>query len=312
MRTAALESAAWTASPACSSTSASSRPAASAGPRPISASRSRRPPRRSPPSRSASECRLLHRSTRGVTPTEAGALYYGKCKLIAHEIEEADNLATLLQSEVGGQLRISTPVAFGRRVLIPLVLRYMQAHPGVGIDLAFDDRYVNLVEQGVDLALRMGRLADSSLGARYLGRNPWLMVAAPSYLAARGVPREPAELAGHACLVYSSVQGDDRWSFAAPGGDEVSVAVKGPLRSNNLSAVLAAARAGMGLAVLPWYVARESLDAGAVRQVLADHLLPAQELHAVFPSPRQVPSKVTSFIAFLQDALHGDWWRRAT
>jgi DNA-binding transcriptional LysR family regulator len=255
--------------------------------------------------------RLLHRSTRGVTTTEVGALYYDKCKLIARELEEADNLATLLQSEVAGQLRISTSVAFGRRVMIPLVLRYMHKHPGVGIDLTFDDRYVNLVEQGIDLAIRMGRLADSSLGARYLGTNPWLMVAAPSYLAAHPAPRVPADLAQHACLVYSSVQGDDRWSFTGPAGEEVSVPVKGPLRSNNLSAVLAAARAGMGLAVLPWYVARESVADGAVQQVLADHALPAQEVHAVFPSPKRVPSKVTSFIVFLQESLQGDWWRRA-
>jgi DNA-binding transcriptional LysR family regulator len=255
--------------------------------------------------------RLLHRSTRGVTTTEVGALYYDKCKLIARELEEADNLAALLQSEVAGQLRISTSVAFGRRVMVPLVVRYMQQHPGVSIDLTFDDRYVNLVEQGVDLAIRMGRLADSSLGARYLGTNPWLMVAAPSYLAAHPAPRVPADLARHACLVYSSVQGDDRWTFTGPAGEELSVPVKGPLRSNNLSAVLAAARAGMGLAVLPWYVARESVADGAVQQVLADHALPAQEVHAVFPSPKRVPSKVTSFIAFMQDGLQGDWWRRA-
>ena len=255
--------------------------------------------------------RLLHRSTRGVTPTEVGALYYEKCKLIAREIDEADNLATLLQSRVGGMLRISTSVAFGRRVLVPLVLRYMALHPEVMIDLSFDDRYVNLVEQGVDLAIRMGPMADSALGARYLGTNPWLMVAAPSYLAARGTPRSAADLAQHACLVYSSVQGDDRWSLTTAAGEKLSVPVKGPLRSNNLSAVLGAARAGMGLAVLPWYVARESLADGTVEPVLSDHGLPEQEVHAVFPSPKLVPLKVTSFSSFLQQALAGDWWRQA-
>lgn len=253
--------------------------------------------------------RLLHRSTRGVTPTEVGALYYDKCKLIAREIDEADNLATLLQSQVGGTLRISSSVAFGRRVMVPLVLRYMAQHPAATIDLSFEDRYVSLVEQGVDLAVRMGRLADSTLGARYLGTNPWMMVAAPGYLQEHPAPRVPSDLAAHRCLVYSSVQGDDRWQFTGPSGEELSVAVRGPLRSNNLSAILDAARAGMGLAVLPCYVARESVAEGVVQAVLSDHHLPAQEMHAVFPSPKLVPLKVTNFIGFLQQSLAGDWWR---
>jgi DNA-binding transcriptional LysR family regulator len=255
--------------------------------------------------------RLLHRTTRGVSPTEVGALYYDRCKSIAHEIEAADNLATLMQSGVGGTLRVSTSVAFGRRVLVPLALRYMHEHPQVAVDLAFEDRYVNLVEQGVDLAVRMGRLADSSLGARYLGTNPWLMVAAPTYLKARGTPRRATDLTEHACLVYSSVQGDDRWTLTSPQGREASVPVAGPLRSNNLSALLAAARAGFGLAILPHYVARDSLADGSVVPVMEDHGLPAQEVHAVFPSPKLVPSKVTSFIGFLQRALQQAWWTRS-
>ena len=255
--------------------------------------------------------RLLHRSTRGVTATEVGTLYYDKCKAIQRELEEADNLATLLQSRVGGTLRVSTSVAFGRRIVTPLALRFMAEHPDIAIDLGFDDRYVNLVEQGVDLALRMGRLADSSLGARYLGVNPWLAAAAPAYLARRGTPRTPAELPAHDCLVYSSVQGDDRWTFTAASGEETSTPVKGPLRSNNLSAVLEACRAGLGLAVLPWYVARESLAQAAIVPVLADHALPSQQLHAVFPSPKLLPGKVRSFIDFLQRELAAEWWARA-
>src|SRR5512140_3553956 len=135
--------------------------------------------------------RLFHRSTRGVTPTEVGAAYYDKCKLIARELEEADSLAALMQSRVQGTLRINTSVAFGRRVLTPMVLRFMQQHPGLQVDLSFEDRYVNLVEHGIDLALRMGRLSDSSLGARFLGVNPWVLVAAPAYLAEHGTPLEP-------------------------------------------------------------------------------------------------------------------------
>jgi DNA-binding transcriptional LysR family regulator len=254
--------------------------------------------------------RLFHRSTRGVTPTEVGTAYYDQCKVIVRQLDDADNLAALMQSRVQGTLRVSTSVAFGRRVLTPLVLRFMQQHPGLQVDLGFEDRYVNLVEQGVDLALRMGRLADSTLGARYLGTNPWVLVAAPGYLAQHGAPQAPADVAKHAALVYSSVQGDDRWHFSGADGKALAVPVTGPLRSNNLSALLAAARAGMGLAILPRYVAQESLNSGAVRPLLEAWALPAQEIHAVFPSPRLLPTKVSGFVDWLQGQFEGDWWAR--
>lgn len=272
--------------------------------------------------------RLLNRNTRGVSATEIGALYYEKCKAIQRDLEEADNLASLLQSRVSGQLRISTSVAFGRRVLTPLVLAFMRQHPEISIDLSFDDRYVNLVEQGVDVAIRMGRLADSSLGARYLGRNPWVLVASPAYLKAHGAPKAPADVAAHPCLIYSSVQGDERWHFTGGSGHtgaigtigssdghdatcEQSVAVHGPLRTNNLSVVLEAALAGMGLAILPWYVAHDDVRAGRVMPLLAEHALPVQEMHAVFPSPKLVPSKVASFIDVLQGQFTPQWWQGA-
>ena len=269
--------------------------------------------------------RLLHRSTRGVTPTEVGAAYYDKCKAIARQLEEADNLAALMQSRVRGTLRISTSVAFGRSVLVPMVLRFMQQHPELQVDLNFEDRYVNLVEHGVDLAIRMGRLADSSLGARYLGMNHWVLVGAPAYLRKHGTPATPAELAQHAALIYSTVQGDDLWHFTGvhrkdgnDGNDgnngqdrpALAIAVRGPLRSNNLSALLAAARDGMGLAVLPRYVAQDSLRAGQVLPLLAGWTLPAQEMHAVYPSPRLVPTKVSGFVDWLQGEFGAEGWAR--
>ena len=268
--------------------------------------------------------RLLNRNTRGVSATEIGALYYEKCKTIQRELEEADNLASLLASSVGGQLRISTSVAFGRRVLTPLVLAFMRQHPEISIDLSFDDRYVSLVEQGVDVAIRMGRLADSSLGARYLAQNPWVLVASTAYLKEHAAPQVPAEVAEHPCLTYSSVQGDERWHFtstsvdtrasasaSAAGGREVSVPVRGPLRTNNLSVLLEAARAGMGLAILPRYVAHASVRDGQVTPLLTGFALPVQEMHAVFPSPKLLPLKVSSFIGYLQQQFAGAWWEKA-
>jgi len=253
--------------------------------------------------------RLLHRSTRGVTPTEVGSAYYDKCKLIARQLEEADNLAALMQQRMQGTLRISTSVAFGRRVMTPLALQFMRQHPELQLDLSFDDRYVNLVEQGIDLAIRMGRLADSSLGARFLGVNPWVVVASAAYLKQRGTPATPADLPGHDALIYSSVQGDDRWHFS--GGDArkaLLVPVKGPLRSNNLSALLAAARAGLGVAALPWYVAHDSVRDKQLTPLLAAWSLPEQEIHAVYPSPTLVPSKVSAFVDFARERFGQRWW----
>ena len=213
-----------------------------------------------------------------------------------------------MQSQLQGGLRITTSVAFGRRVLVPLVMRFMKLNPKLQIELSFEDRYVDLVAQGIDVAIRMGRLADSTLGARFLGINPWVVVASPGYLAQRGTPRSLADLADHDALVYSTVQGDARWLFTAADGQLHPVAVRGPLRSNNLSALLAAARGGMGLAALPWYVAHESVKAGAVQPVLTDWSLPSQEIHAVYPSPRLVPAKVSGFIEWLQGQIGGTWW----
>ncbi|MGL4574162.1 MAG: LysR family transcriptional regulator, partial [Burkholderiaceae bacterium] len=155
--------------------------------------------------------RLLHRSTHGVSPTEVGALYYEKCKLIAHHVEEAETVAALMQSQVQGGIRISTTMDFGRRVLAPLVLRFLKLNPKVQIEILFDDHIVNMVEQGVDVAIRMGRLTDSTLGARYLGQNPWSVVAAPHYLAQRGRPATPGDLSSHHALICSTVQSDSRW-----------------------------------------------------------------------------------------------------
>lgn len=254
--------------------------------------------------------RLLNRNTRGVSLTEPGALYYEKCKGIVRDAEEAESIVQLRQNQAQGLLRIGTSVAFGRRVVVPLALEYMRRNPQVRLDLSFEDRYVELVAQGIDVAIRMGRLADSSLGARFLGINPWVMVAAPAYLKKEGVPKRAQDLSSHAALIYSSVVGDDVWRMHTPKGEPVTVPVSGRFRANNVSAVLAAAREGMGIALMPRYVASDSLKTGTVREVLPDHKLPEQEIHAVFPSPKLVPGKVSGFVAYLQAHFDEGWWAK--
>jgi DNA-binding transcriptional LysR family regulator len=254
--------------------------------------------------------RLLNRNTRGVSLTEAGALYYEKCKGIVRDVEEADSSVKTRQSQAQGLLRVGTSVAFGRRVLTPLALEFMAKNPQVQVDLNFEDRYSDLVAQGLDVAVRMGKLADSTLGARFLGTNPWVLVASPKYFKHHHVPRRPSDLSGHAALIYSSVQGDDVWRLFSPKGEPVTVPVSGRLRSNNLSAVLAAARAGLGIAALPWYVAGDSLASKHIVKVLRDYSPPEQEIHAVFPSPKLVPGKVQAFVAFLQGRFGNRWWEQ--
>jgi DNA-binding transcriptional LysR family regulator len=256
------------------------------------------------------KARLLNRNTRGASLTEIGTLFYEKCKTILREAEEADGIARLRQDGAQGLLRIGSSVAFGRRVTVPLVLEFMREHPNVQVDLSFEDRYTDLVAQGIDVAVRLGKLADSSLGARFLGTNPWLFVASTAYLRTAGTPRRADDLSAHSALIYSSVQGGDVWRVRSPKGEVATVRVSGKLRSNNLSAVLAAARAGLGIAALPWYVAADSIASHALTQVLPGHGLPEQEIHAVYPSPKLVPAKVLAFLAFLARRFDGAWWER--
>ncbi|MEO5862046.1 MAG: LysR family transcriptional regulator [Burkholderiales bacterium] len=253
--------------------------------------------------------RLLNRNTRGLSLTEVGALYYEKCKAILEQFEEADNVVNLRHTEVSGRLRIGASVAFGRRVVTPLMLEFMRRHPQLHVDLGFVDTYVDLVAQGIDVAIRMGQLADSSLGARYLGDNPWIMVASPAYLKKQGAPKTPGDLSKHNVLLYSTVHSDDRLHFVTPDSKRITVTARGNLRSNNLSAVLAAVRAEMGVAALPNYVAASSLRDGNVVPILTSFTLPAQEIHAVYPSPKQVAPKVSTLILFLQNNFQGEWWK---
>lgn len=252
---------------------------------------------------------LLHRSTRGVTPTEIGKIYYEKCKGIAREIEEADDLASLMQSKVRGKLTISSSVAFGRRVLMHSILEFMSHHPELEVNLDMDDRYINLIEQGVDLAIRMRRLPDSSLGSRFLGLNPWVLVANPTYLKDNPAPKKPEDVRNHQALIYTTTQGDHRWTFTKGNDQSEIIEVKGPFTSNNLSSILAAARVGMGLAAVPWYVAHQSVKDKVLEPVMQDWALPTQEIHAVFSSPKHVPTKVSQCIDWLQTQFKGEWWK---
>lgn len=253
--------------------------------------------------------RLVNRNTRRLSLTEAGRLYYDRSKALLDLVAETENLAVDERTALRGKLRIATSVAFGRRVVVPLILSFMRGHPEIEVDLRCDDTYIDLVAQGIDVSVRLGRLADSSLAARALGFNPWAMVASPDYLKRRGTPAVPKDLERHDVLVYSSVHGDDHLHFQHAKQGRVSVRVRGPFRSNNLSSLLAAARDGIGIAALPLYVAGTSLAQGRLERVVNEYELPGQEIHAVFPSPKLLPSRVSAFVDHLKGHFaRADWY----
>ena len=255
--------------------------------------------------------KLLHRSTRRLVLTEAGRSYLAACERILAEIEEAEASASLDRIEPRGTLRLNVPLTFGLRQIVPALTAFSRLHPAVAVDLGLADRYVDLIEEGWDLAVRIGRLKDSGLVARRLAPCRTIVCAAPSYLEARGAPRSPEDLSGHNCLGYTlpSAIGAGRWAFGA-GGDVV-VPVEGNLRANNGDALLAAALAGQGLIYQPTFIVGDSLRDGSLLRVLSGYPTLELGVHAVLPSGRQTPAKVRAFVEFLarRFAPHPEWDR---
>ncbi|MGO4704874.1 LysR family transcriptional regulator [Microvirga sp. 2MCAF38] len=245
--------------------------------------------------------KLLNRSTRGMTLTEAGRSYLSACERILAEIEEADASASLDRVEPRGTLKLNVPLAFGIREIAPALAEFSRLHPAVTVDLGLTDRYVDLIEEGWDLAIRIGRLKDSGLVARRIAPCRVVVCAAPSYLFTHGTPRTIADLQQHNCLGYTlpNALGANRWTFGE--NSEIVAPVSGNLRANNGDALLAAALAGQGLIYQPTFIVGDSLRAGALMRIDLD--CPPHEfgVHAILPSGRQAPAKVRVFIEFLAE-----------
>ena len=243
--------------------------------------------------------KLLHRSTRSLVLTEGGRSYLAACERILAEIEEAETSASLDRVEPRGTLRLNVPVTFGFRHVAPALAEFSRLHPAVSIDLGLADRFVDLIEEGWDLAVRIGRLKDSTLVTRKIAPCRIAICAAPSYFKEHGIPRSPDDLSRHNCLGYtlSSSVGADRWQFG-PEGD-ITVPVQGNLRANNGDALLAAALTGQGLIYQPTFLVGDSLRSGELVRVLDDWPTPNFAVHAVLPSGRQAPAKVRAFVEFL-------------
>jgi DNA-binding transcriptional LysR family regulator len=246
--------------------------------------------------------RLLNRTTRGLSPTEAGATFYDRATRILEDLQEAEASLTQLQNRATGTLRINASVAFGQIFLVPSLFEFRRKYPEIHIDLSLNDRFVDLVQEGMDLAIRLGPLEDSQLVARNLGKSARLCVASPQYLAARGTPSAPQELASHNCITYTYTTTGSEWRFQGDQG-MIPVRVFGDFRTNNAFAILQAAVEGVGVANLPKFMVRGELAAGTVVPVLERYGPMSVDVHAVYPTARFESSKLKLFLEFLQQEV---------
>lgn len=249
--------------------------------------------------------RLLNRTTRRLSLTEAGAAFYQGCQRVVAEAEAAERAVTHLASAPRGRLRINAPMSFGLRHISPALPEFLGRYPELAVDLTLNDRVVDLVEEGFDVGVRIAPLADSSLVARRLAPSRSVLSAAPAYLEARGAPRDLDALEDHACLIYSYQASGEAWRLSGPAGER-RLKVSGPLRVNNGDAILAAALGGLGVALLPCFICGDDLRAGRLVRVLPGWQAAAgNAVSAVYPAARHLSPKVRVFVDFLAGRFRG-------
>jgi DNA-binding transcriptional LysR family regulator len=246
---------------------------------------------------------LLQRSTRRVTPTEAGLAFYDRALRILSDVEEALSAVRDLQEKPAGRLRINAPMSFGTLHLAPLVAEFMARYPDVQVELVLGDRFIDPIEEGFDVTLRIGeRPALSSLMLREFVESKRVLCASPAYLRLAGEPVTPAELRQHRCLHYGYQDSGSHWRLAGPV-DEKSWAIHCVMWSNNGEILKAAAIADQGIALLPTFIVGSALQEGSLRTLLNDYRPRATRLFALYPRHRHLSAKVRLFIDMLEELI---------
>lgn len=240
---------------------------------------------------------LLHRTTRRQSLTDVGRAFYDRCKQVLAEVEAAESVAQDMRSQPKGVLRVNAPVTFGAFSLAPFVTRYLARYPETSIDLTLNDRFVDPLEEGFEVMIRVGEVSDASLVAHTLAPYRLIACASPDYLARHGTPKVPAELEQHACLAYAywSRSIPCRWLFTRNGRSE-EVRATGRMRSNDWKALLHAAIEGFGITLGPESVLSAEIAAGRLVRVLPDYEGPSRPMYVIYPSGRRPTVKVRSFV----------------
>lgn len=247
--------------------------------------------------------RLLNRTTRRLALTEAGQAFHQHALRILAEAEEAELAVSQLHASPRGLLRVSVPMSFGIQHLGPVLCPFLERYPDLTLEAAYDDRLVDLVAEGFDVAVRIARLADSSMIARKIAPCRRVAVASPDYVARRGMPRHPAELAGHETLLYTLQTTANTWTLVHTDGSRADVTLSGRLRVNNGDALRAAAVAGLGIIVTPTFIVGADLAAGRLVRVLPEWEADPIHVYAVYPPGRHLSVKVRAFVDFLAEAF---------
>ncbi|NKX45179.1 LysR family transcriptional regulator [Roseicyclus persicicus] len=247
--------------------------------------------------------RLLNRTTRRVSPTEIGLAYYDRARRVLNDAGEADALVTAMQSAPSGTLRVSVATDFGVNHVSPILGRFLHEYPEVTVNMVLNNRYVELISEGFDMAIRVGELEDSSLRARKICETQRRMIAAPSYFAKYGRPERIDDLNEHKLLHYSNNANANVWKITAPSGEQRQVRTGGWLTVNDGQSLLNAAIGGLGIAYLPSFLYAEPMRAGLVEDVIPDLPVEIQGVYAIYPPGRYTQPKVRAFIDFLVDTF---------
>lgn len=242
--------------------------------------------------------RLLQRTTRKIVPTEAGMLYYQRCQAILLDLSEADSSISNMATSLQGNLLISVPRDFGLLYISPNLPKFIELHPNLHVEIEFEDKRVDLVAEGYDLALRIGYMQDSSLVARKISSSPMHFVASPSYLEARGIPLTPDDLEYHQGLLYKSSLNQVHWQ-STKANQIQRYKIQSKVVSNNGMALLEMTKAGLGISNSPSFFVKDALASGELVEILSEYKQKPLDIYVVYPNRRYLPAKVRAFIEFL-------------
>lgn len=247
------------------------------------------------------DVRLLHRTTRRLSLTESGQAYYERCVQLLADIDETERLVSSASAAPTGTIKLTCSIAFGVRHLAPAIGAFQRQYPAVKFDCSLSDRFIDLVEEGLDLAIRIGRLSDANLVARKIGETRLLVCAAPAYLKRHGTPRRPEELSAHNCLTYEYVAVRNLWRFreASATHAEIQVPVAGSVHANNGEMLAAIAAEGAGIVIEPDFIVAPLIDSGRLVPILQAFEAPRSGIYAIYPSRRHLSGKVRAFVDFL-------------